>query len=64
MEDTNMARERKDGEFVNVKVRQDIADRLNQYTKESMIPKTALVEKAIEEYLDRNAPVKKSNKKS
>ena len=58
----DMARERKDGEFVNVKVRQDIADRLNQYTKESMIPKTALVEKAIEEYLDKHAPVKKNKK--
>ena len=58
-----MARERKDGEFVNVKVRQDIADRLNQYTKESMIPKTALVEKAIEEYLNKVAPVKKNAKK-
>ena len=58
----DMARERKDGEFVNVKVRQDIADRLNQYTKDSMIPKTAIVEKAIEEYLDRNAPVKKNKK--
>ena len=57
-----MARERKDGEFVNVKVRQDIADRLNQYTKESMIPKTAIVEKAIEEYLDKHAPVKKNKK--
>lgn len=57
-----MARERKDGEFVNVKVRQDIADRLNQYTKDSMIPKTSIVEKAIEEYLDRNAPVKKNKK--
>ena len=58
----DMARERKDGEFVNVKVRQDIADRLNQYTKESMIPKTAIVEKAIEEYLDKHAPVKKNKK--
>ena len=59
----SIIKEHKNGEFVNVKVRQDIADRLNQYTKESMIPKTALVEKAIEEYLDRNAPVKKSHKK-
>lgn len=47
---------KKDGEFVNVKVRQDIADRLNQYSRESMIPKTAIVEKAVEEYLDRKTP--------
>jgi hypothetical protein len=27
-----------------------------------MIPKTSIVEKAIEEYLDRNAPVKAKSK--
>lgn len=58
-----MARAKKDGDFVNCKVRQDIFDRLNQYAETTMIPKTSIVEKAIEEYLDRNAPVKKSNKK-
>ena len=49
-----MARQRKDGEFINVKIRQDIADKLNQYAKDSMIPKTSIVEKAIEEYLDKH----------
>lgn len=48
-----MARAKKNGEFVNCKVRQDIADRLNAYSEETMIPKTAIVEKAIEEYLDK-----------
>ncbi len=49
-----MARTKKNGEFVNCKIRQDIADRLNTYSKKTMIPKTAIVEKAIEEYLDKN----------
>ena len=53
-----MARAKKDGDFVNCKVRQDIFDRLNQYAKTTMIPKTSIVEKAIEEYLDRNTPVR------
>lgn len=48
-----MARAKKNGEFVNCKVRQDIADRLNAYSEKTMIPKTAIVEKAIEEYLNR-----------
>lgn len=49
-----MARAKKNGEFVNCKIRQDIADRLNAYSEETMIPKTAVVEKAIEEYLNKN----------
>ena len=49
-----MARAKKNGEFVNCKIRQDIADRLNLYSEETMIPKTAIVEKAIEEYLNKN----------
>lgn len=58
-----MARPKKDGDFVNCKVRQEVFDRLNKYSEDSMIPKTSIVEKAIEEYLDKHAPVKKSNKK-
>ncbi len=53
-----MAREKKDGEFVNIKMRQDIVDRLKAYSKESMIPKTGVVEKAVEDYLDKVAPIK------
>lgn len=48
-----MARAKKNGEFVNCKVRQDIADKLNAYSEKTMIPKTAIVEKAIEEYLNK-----------
>ena len=48
-----MARIKKEGEFINCKVRQDVVDRLNAYSEKSMIPKTSIVEKALEEYLDR-----------
>lgn len=48
-----MARQRKEGMFINCKVKQEIFDRLDEYSKESMVPKTAIVEKAVEEYLDR-----------
>lgn len=57
-----MARPKKDGDFVNCKVRQEVFDRLNKYSEDSMIPKTSIVEKAIEEYLDKHAPVKKNKK--
>lgn len=53
-----MARAKKDGEFINCKIRQDVVDRLNQYAEESMISKTNIVERAIEEYLDKVDPVK------
>ncbi len=52
-----MARAKKEGNFVNCKVRQEILDRLNDYADKSMIPKTSIVEKAIEEYLDKVAPI-------
>ena len=45
-----MARAKKDGEFINCKIRQDVIDRLNRYSDDSMISKTNIVEKAIEEY--------------
>ena len=48
-----MARAKKNGEFVNCKIRQEIVDELNAYSEKTMIPKTAVVEKAIEEYLSR-----------
>ena len=56
-----MARAKKDGEFINCKIRQDVVDRLNKYVDDSMISKTNIVEKAIEEYLDKVAPIEKEN---
>ena len=52
-----MARLKKDGNFVNCKVRQDVFDHLQSYSVRSMIPKTSIVEKAIEEYLNKVDPI-------
>ncbi len=53
----------KDSEARSFRIRKDIGKRLDDYSENSMIPRTAIVEKAIEEYLDKVAPVKKKNKK-
>ena len=43
----------------------DIGERLAEYSEVSHIPKTAIVELALEEYLNKVMPVKKSvNEKS
>ena len=55
-----MARAKKNGEFINCKIEQSIVDKLNLYSEQSMIPKTAIVEMAVKEYLDK---VSLSNKK-
>lgn len=46
-----MARAKKDGQFLNCYIRKDIFDKLAQYSEETSIPKTAVVEKALEKYL-------------
>ena len=46
-----MAREAKPGAFINCKVRTEIIEMLNDYSKQTMIPKTAVVEMALEQYL-------------
>lgn len=51
-----MPRTKKEGEYINCKIRKDVFDKLSEYSKNSMIPKTALVERALEEYLDRMMP--------
>lgn len=48
-----MARQKKDGHFLNCYIRVDIFDRLAKYCDETSIPKTAVVEKALQEYLDK-----------
>ena len=51
-----MPRAKKDGDYLNCKIRQDIYDKLTVYSEYSMVPKTSLVEKALEEYLDKSMP--------
>ena len=47
-----MARARKDGHFLNCYVKTEIWEAISRYSEETMIPKTAIVEKALEEYFE------------
>lgn len=49
-----MAREKRDGEFrsLNVRLPEEVLDKLDEYAKESRIPKNAITELALSEYLD------------
>ena len=47
-----MPRQKKDGHFLNCYIRVDIFDRLVKYCDDTSIPKTAVVEKALDKYLD------------
>lgn len=58
-----MARNKtKDSDPVSFRIRKDICERLSDYSESSRIPKTAIVEMALEEYLDKVAPTKKNKK--
>jgi predicted DNA-binding protein len=58
-----MARNKtKNSDAVSFRIRKDISERLNDYSELSRIPKTAIVEMALEEYLSKVAPIKKDNK--
>lgn len=48
-----MARAKKDGQYFNCYLRKDILERLTAYSDETGIPKTFVVEKALQEYLDK-----------
>ena len=57
-----MPRIKKEGSYINCKIKQDIYDKLNLYSEYSMIPKTALVERALEEYLNKAMQHNSENK--
>ncbi len=46
-----MARAKKDGQYFNCYLRKDILEQLSAYSNDTGIPKTAIVEKALEKYL-------------
>ncbi len=48
-----MPRAKKDGRFVNVYMEKSIADAADRYSEETGIPKTKVIEKALEEYLEK-----------
>ena len=45
------------------RIRKDLGESLDGYSETSHIPKTVIVELALEKYLDDVAPVKKTTKK-
>jgi len=49
-----MPRPKKDGKFINFYVKKDLVERLEQYSEKSMIPKTAILEAALQDYLDKS----------
>ena len=51
-----MPRAKKEGNYLNCKIKKDIFNRLTTYSEYSMVPKTSLVEKALEEYLEKVMP--------
>ena len=53
----------KDAEARSFRIRKDLGTRLDDYSDFSHIPKTVIVELALEEYLNKVAPVKNSTKK-
>ena len=53
----------KESKAQSFRLRADIGERLDGYSETSHIPKTVIVELALEKYLDDVAPVKKTTKK-
>lgn len=49
-----MARAKKDGVKRSFFLNEKIDDKLNQYSKKTGIPKTTIIEKAIEEFFQKN----------
>ena len=52
----------KDAEARTFRIRKDLGVRLDDYSELSHIPKTVIVELALEEYLNKVAPVEKTEK--
>ena len=48
-----MTRVKKDGKFLNCFIKREILEHLTAYSDETGIPKTFVVEKALQEYLDK-----------
>ncbi len=55
-----MARAKKEGQFLNAKISQDLFDRVVNYCEKSRLSKTAVMEMALQMYLDSvESPKKK-----
>ena len=49
-----MPRQKKDGKYINIYMQRLLVVAVERYSEETMIPKTAILEKAVQEYLERN----------
>ena len=49
-----MPRQKKDGKYINIYMQRSLVEAVERYSKETMIPKTVILEKAVQEYLKRN----------
>lgn len=52
----------KESKAQSFRLRADIGERLDGYSETSHIPKTVIVELALEEYLNKVTPIKKTAK--
>ena len=50
----------KDAEARSFRIRKDLGTRLDDYSEQSHIPKTVIVELALEEYMNKVVSVKKT----
>ena len=51
-----MARPRKDGKFLNIKIPMDLYDRVTEYATNMKLSKTSILELALTEYLNKVVP--------
>lgn len=60
-----MARAKKEGKyrFLNVSIREDVLLSLDRYSEATRIPKNAITEMALEEYLNQRLPVEDNEEK-
>lgn len=48
-----MPRKKKDGKYINIYMQRSLVEAVERYSETTMIPKTAILEKAVQEYLER-----------
>lgn len=56
-----MPRLPKKGEFINCKIDIELVKKLNDYSQKTRIPKTAIIEMALEDYFKKVTRDKKQN---
>ena len=49
-----MPRQKKDGKYINIYMQRSLVEAVERYSEETMLPKTAILERAVQEYLERN----------